>query len=170
MDTIRCRGCGTTNDLTAIACSKCGGSLVDEVSVRWSVAHDREVARGERVEEKRESRRTLVVVLVTALAVGGAVVAGYYGHDAFVRNFYLFGEPLYDNQPSSYWAKLLTADDHYIRRRAALALDTLADKINAATARTVVPDLKAALNDDDDVVRLRAASALEKIRRTTGEQ
>ncbi|HQR40819.1 MAG TPA: HEAT repeat domain-containing protein [Blastocatellia bacterium] len=169
MNSIRCRACGAANDLTAISCARCGASLVDETSDRWGVAQERIAARGALVEERTERRRSRLIVIGTVLAVAAVLVGGYYTHDTLQRNYYLMGEPLYDNQPAAYWTVLLKSDDHYLRRRGAQALDSLADKVNAATAKTIIPDLTEALNDEDEVVRLRAASALEKIRRGTGE-
>ena len=169
MNAIRCRACGTLNDLTAISCSKCAESLVDAGSDAWGAAHERVVAREAVVEERRERRRSVLFIVGFVVLIGAVLIGGYYTHDYMQQNFYLMGEPLYDNQPASYWTVLLKSDDHYLRQRGALALDTLADKMNATTARTVIPDLEAALNDDDEVVRLRAASALDKIKRTTGE-
>ncbi len=158
MNSIRCRACGAANDLTAISCARCGASLVDETSDRWGVAQERIAARGALVEERTERRRSRLIVIGTVLAVAAVLVGGYYTHDTLQRNYYLMGEPLYDNQPAAYWTVRLP-DDHHLRRRGAQALDSLADKVNAATAKTIIPDLTEALNDEDEVVRWCAASA-----------
>ena len=63
----------------------------------------------------------------------------WFALGSYSKSHYFSGEPLYDNQPASHWVGMLKSDDHYLRRRAAMALDTLSDRFNEATAQEVVP-------------------------------
>jgi hypothetical protein len=167
-ESIRCTRCNAVNDITAFACAACGGSLVTSGAERWQSARDRDMvvaAEREAARERGAFARRILVGIVVAIALAGTTwfVLGWYQQGHYFR-----GEPLYDQQPASHWVEQLKSDDRYLRRRAALALDTLSDRFNEKTATEVVPALKTALSDDDDVVRLRARSALDKIARLTG--
>jgi hypothetical protein len=156
------------NDITAFACAACGGSLVGSGAERWQSARERDVvvaAERDAARERAEFARRIAVGVAVAAVLAAAT---WVGLGWYQKNYYLMGEPLFDNQPASHWVDMLKSDDRYLRRRAAGALDTLSDRFNETTAREVVPPLKEALEDSDDVVRLRAKSALDKIARLTG--
>ena len=167
-ESIRCTRCGSVNDVTAFACAACGGSLVGSGAERFQAARERDLVVAAERDAARE-RVHFAKRLATGLAVAAALAAFvWFALGSYSRSHYFSGEPLYDNQPASHWVDLLKSDDHYLRRRAALALDTLSDRFNETTAQEVVPALKEALEDSDDVVRLRAKSALDKIARVAG--
>jgi hypothetical protein len=166
-ETIRCTACGTVNDVTAFMCAGCGASLIGG-SERWESARARDTAL-ESDADRAAARARLVrgLAAIAAALVVVAVVAAFAAN-LFLRNFYLFGEPVYDHQPASYWVEVLRSDDHFMRRRAALAIESICDRFNTRTATEVVPSLKAALEDEDEIVRVRARSALDKIAAATG--
>jgi hypothetical protein len=166
-DAIRCRACGHANDATAFACAGCGGSLVSGAD-RWIEAREREAILSDDADRAHARsaaiRRALIVaVALVVLAVGAAAFWSWY-----TKNYYPLADPVYANEPPAYWAGMLKSDDHFLRRRAALALDTIADRFNERTAREIVPALKAALADPDVEVRRLARSALDKIAAATG--
>jgi hypothetical protein len=168
-DRIRCRQCGTLNDVTAFACSSCRGSLVGSGDERWTESRERDRvldADAEAAADRARRIRRTVVTLAVLVIAGVALVAftNWYS-----RYYYLRGEPLYENKPAAYWVELmLHSEDHFMRRRAALAIDTICERFNEQTAREVVPALKKALEDDYEPVRNFALSALAKIKVRTG--
>ena len=167
-ETIMCTRCNAVNDITAFACVACGGSLVSSGAERWQSARERDkvvAADREAARERGAFARRIAIGVAVAAVLASTMWAGLGWYQ---RSYYLSGEPLYDEQPASHWVEMLKSDDRYLRRRAALALDTLSDRFNEKTASEVVPPLKIALADEDDVVRLRARSALDKIARLTG--
>ena len=166
---IKCKACGALNDVTAFECAGCGASLVGGGDSRWADARVRDRVLDADAEAAAENaariRRAVAVVVALGVVVAAlSVLVPWYS-----RNYYARGEPLYDNKPAAYWVELLLkSEDHFMRRRAALAIDTICDRFNERTAREIVPSLKLALEDEDERVRNHVLSALAKIKVTTG--
>lgn len=132
-------------------------------------ARERELTL-EREADERAARATRIRRAVVVLA--GAVVAVIVisvSWSWITRHYYVLGgEPEFQGHTASYFAELLTDEDHYRRRQGAIVLDRMADSFNERTAREIVPALQRALGDTDTVVQVHAKSALDKIARTTG--
>jgi HEAT repeat protein len=168
-DRIRCKRCGVLNDVTAFACSGCGTSLVGTGDDRWMEARERDRVLDADAEAAadRAVRVRRAIVIVAVVVIAGVLIVPFANW--FSRNHYLRGEPLYESKPAAYWIEILhKSDDHFMRRRAALAIDTICERFNERTAREIVPELKKSLDDDDDIVRNRTMSALAKIKVATG--
>jgi HEAT repeat protein len=170
-DRITCKACGTPNDVTAFACSGCGASLVADGQERWAAARvrDRVLDADATAALDRAATVRNVAVGLVGLAILGVVLT--FTLNWYNRNHYLLGEPRYANEPAAHWAAVLVeSDDHYMRRRAALAIESIADRLNERTAYAIVPSLKGALEDEDEEVRRRARTALDTIEQVTGVQ
>lgn len=165
---IRCKECGRTNDLTAFACDRCGASLVGGGADRFLEARERDMTIEAQSREGERRSTGLRKTLVGAIGLVALVLVAWVGLGWYSKNYYIFGEPLYDKHPAAYWVEMLGSDDHYLRRRAAQALNSIGDRFNQRTATEVVPALRKALADEDDGVRVHARSALDKIQRATG--
>lgn len=166
--TLRCGACGAPNGLAEVACRACGASLVDLESNEWADAQARWSVADRRAERARAVRSRLLALAVAIGALAAVGAASWSGYGWLTRNHYLGEEPKYADKVAEEWVGQLGSEDRFLRRRAALALETLADRVNEATARRIVTPLSAALDDDDETVRDRAASALAKIKAATG--
>jgi hypothetical protein len=164
---IRCGQCGAPNDVLAVECRKCGSALVDYGSEQWAAEAEHEEERTHQAAAAARTKRNalLVVLTLVVLAVGGAFVSWA------LDNTYIFThEPTYAGETAGYWVKMLGSPDHYIRRRAALALESICERFSKPAAREVVPALREALGDEDEEVRKHAQNALAKIENATGER
>lgn len=165
---LRCKACGHMNDITAFACGACGETLVGTGAERWLSARDRDVVEASDAEVARAQSARGARIALGAVAIVVLGVVGWFAASWYTRNYYVLSAPVYDSQLPEYWAGMLKSDDHYLRRRAALALDKICARFNERTAREIVPALREALSDPDEDVRKSARSALDKIRMTTG--
>ena len=166
---IRCRSCGHVNDVTAFACDGCGASLVGRGAERWAAARERDLVIEQDVQRVQAVRSVAARAVMVVIVVLALTVVGWIGGSWLLANYYVVQAPEYDGHPPSYWADMmLTNEDRFMRRRAALAIDSICDRFNERTAREIVPSLAKALSDSDDVVRNRARSALDKIASSTG--
>jgi hypothetical protein len=166
---IRCKTCGRVNELTAFACGGCGASLVGSGAERWVEARERDLVLESDAARVRARRALLARTAAVVVAVVVAATLGYQVASWYSRNHYVLDEPTFDGHGPEFYADMMVSSpDHFMRRRGAKTLDAMAPQFNERTAREVVPSLRRALADEDDVVRSFAKSALDKIAKTTG--
>jgi hypothetical protein len=165
---IACRSCGARNDVVAFACAACGESLVAASDSSFMDARSAATRADERARAAALTARRIQRWAFAAFLVLLAGVVLYLGYRWFERNAYFGAEPTYAGETAQQWTARLEDDDHFIRRRAALALTTLAGSLNERSAREVVGPLSRATKDEDEVVRARAAEALAAIHARTG--
>lgn len=163
-ESIRCDACGAPNTIAAYACAKCGASLISAPPEAWRPPR-RSAGPGQPAVVAARKSLPWKKIVLALVAVGVFGVGGWIGMSWAVENRYPFGEPMYDHRPASTWVIELDNEDFAMRRKAALALVTLASKLNRPDAEATIPFLERALSDSDETVRRRAQAALDEISR-----
>ena len=162
MEGVRCRQCGMINDVVALTCKTCSQPLVDESSPNWTHVDQSSILSSE--GSMHRARPTGIWYYLALLAALSMVCIVLLAGVNYVRdNVYIGEEPTYQKFPMSHWVEMLGSDDHYLRRRAAQILDGKSHEFKKPTVVLVVPALRRALDDEDEVVRQHAKNALDKI-------